>query len=130
MTDPVWILPELAHAVHRMLQAEHGGLAGLRDPAMLDAALARPRQRAAYQPGTTLFELAAAYSYGLARNHPFVDGNKRIALTLAAVFLELNGYSLEADEAETVLVYRQLAAGDLDEAALSRWIEQHAAAHC
>jgi death-on-curing protein len=112
-----------------MLQAEHGGLAGLRDPAMLDAALARPRQRAAYQPDSTLFELAAAYSYGLARNHPFVDGNKRIVLTLAAVFLELNGCSLEADEAETVVIYRQLAAGELDEPELARWIEQNVVGH-
>ena len=72
----------------------------------------------------SVFELAAAYSYGLARNHPFTDGNKRIALTLAALFLELNGYSLNAPEPEAVIMYQQLAAGSLTEEALGLWIER------
>jgi death-on-curing protein len=122
MTEPVWVLPELVHAIHKTLLAEHGGLPGVRDEALLESALARPQQKAAYENGASMFDLAASYSYGLARNHPFIDGNKRIALTIAAVFLELNGYSLDATEAEAVLMYRQLAAGTLTEEALSAWI--------
>ncbi len=105
-----------------MLLAEHGGLPGIRDQALLDSALARPKQKAACGIDTSIFELAAAYSFGLARNHPFMDGNKRIALTIAAVFLELNGFSLDAAEAEAVLMYRQLAAGTLTEDELAIWI--------
>ncbi len=122
MTDPVWLLPELVLAIHQQLLSEHGGLPGIRDQALLDSALARPKQRVAYEKDITVFELAATDSYGLARNHPFIDGNKRIALTVAAVFLELNGYSLDAPEAETVLIYQQLAAGKLTEVELSQWI--------
>ncbi len=122
MNEPVWVMPELALAVHQLLIAEHGGSPGVRDRALLDSALARPRQKASYESGSTIFKLAAAYSYGIARNHPFVDGNKRVALTVAAVFLELNGFSLDAPEAEAVVVYRQLAAGDIDENRLADWL--------
>jgi len=122
VTTPVWVLPEVVHAIHQALLAEHGGLPGVRDHALLDSALARPQQKAAYESDISIFELAASYSYGLARNHPFADGNKRIALTIAAVFLELNGYSLDATEAETLLMYRQLAAGTITEQALAKWI--------
>ncbi|MCA9233325.1 MAG: type II toxin-antitoxin system death-on-curing family toxin [Chromatiaceae bacterium] len=122
MKEPVWVLPELVLAVHQMLVAEHGGLPGIRDQALLDSALARPQQKAAYESEASIFELAAAYSYGLARNHPFVDGNKRIALTIAAVFLELNGLTLNAPEAEAVIVYQQLAAGEIGENSLAEWL--------
>jgi death-on-curing protein len=105
-----------------MLLAEHGGLPGVRDEALLDSALTRPQQKLAYEKETSIFELAASYSYGLARNHPFVDGNKRIALTVAAVFLELNGYSLNATEPEAVLMYQQLAKGTITEFELANWI--------
>ena len=124
MSEPVWVLPELVQAVHQTLLAEHGGLQGVRNRALLNSALARPRQKYAYDSKTSLFELAAAYSYGLARNHPFADGNKRVALTVAAVFLELNGYSLDAPEPETVLIYQQLAAGFLTEEALGLGFEK------
>jgi len=117
-----WLLPEVVTAIHQMLIAEHGGLPGIRDQGLLDSALARPRQQAAYGKKNSVFQLAAAYSYGLARNHPFVDGNKRIALTVAAVFLEINGYSLNASEAEAVIIYQQLADGRLTEGALAEWI--------
>jgi death-on-curing protein len=126
MTEPIWVLPELVQAVHQTLLADHGGLPGIRDQALLDSALARPLQRAAYDDQSSVFELAAAYSYGLARNHPFIDGNKRVALTVAAVFLELNGYSLNAPEPETVLIYQQLASGSLTEEELGLWIERSA----
>ena len=123
MNEPIWVLPEIVLAIHRMLLAEHGGASGVRDDGLLDSALARPKQRFAYDSAVSLFELAASYSFGLAKNHPFVDGNKRIALTIAAVFLELNGFSLDAPEAEAVLMYEQLAAGEVDEDALARWFE-------
>lgn len=116
------MLPELVLAIHQTLLAEHGGLPGVRDQALLASALARPQQRAAYDDETSIFDLAASYSFGLAQNHPFADGNKRIALTVAAVFLELNGFSLDAPEPETVLMYQQLAAGNITELELANWI--------
>ena len=129
MNDPVWVMPELVLAVHQMLVAEHGGLPGIRDQSLLDSALARPQQKAAYESEASIFELAAAYSYGLARNHPFVDGNKRIALTVAAVFLELNGFTLNAPEAEAVIMYQQLAAGELEEDELAKWLRDSSIAN-
>lgn len=124
--EPRWVLPEVVTAIHQMLIAEHGGLPGIRDQGLLDSALARPRQQAAYGKKNSVFQLAAAYSYGLARNHPFVDGNKRIALTVAAVFLEINGYSLNAPEAEAVIIYQQLADGRLTEEGLAEWMRERA----
>ncbi|MEE4376128.1 MAG: type II toxin-antitoxin system death-on-curing family toxin [Candidatus Competibacteraceae bacterium] len=122
MKEPVWVLPEAVHSIHQMLLAEHGGLPGVRDQTLLDSALARPQQKAAYADDISIFELAASYSFGLARNHPFLDGNKRIALTVAAVFLELNSFSLNATEAEAVLMYQQLAAGTINEQELANWM--------
>lgn len=129
MKEPVWVMQELVLAVHQMLVSEHGGLPGIRDHALLDSALTRPQQKATYQSKSSIFELAAAYSYGLAGNHPFVDGNKRIALTIAAIFLELNGFTLNAPEAEAVIVYQQLAAGELEEAALADWLRDSSIAN-
>ena len=123
MTDPVWILPEVVIAVHQMLIAEHGGSPGIRDRGLLESALNRPQQRLSYGNDSSIFDLAASYSYGLAQNHPFVDGNKRVALTTAGVFLELNGFSLDAKEAEASVIFEQLAAGTLTEERLSRWFE-------
>lgn len=121
MKEPVWILPEAVLAIQQMLLAEHGGLPGIRDQALLDSALARPRQRISYDKDVSIFDLAASYSFGLSKNHPFVDGNKRIALTIAAVFLELNGFSLDASEAEAIVIYEQLASGTLSEDSLATW---------
>jgi death-on-curing protein len=123
MKEPVWVLQETTAAVHQMLLAEHGGLPGIRDEALLDSALTRPQQHFAYGDNFSIFKLAASYSYGLAKNHPFVDGNKRVALTVAAIFLELNGYSLEAPEAEAVIIFEKLAAGNLTESDLTNWFE-------
>ena len=89
---------------------------------LLESAAARPKHLAAYGPAS-VFELAAAYAYGLARNHPFIDGNKRISLIAAFTFLELNGWQVQAEEAATVLVFLDLAAGKLDENQLARWLE-------
>jgi len=122
MTESRWVLDAVVVAVHRLLIAEHGGSPGIRDKGLLDSALARPRQRFCYDPRATFFDLAAAYGYGLAKNHPFVDGNKRAALAVAAIFLEMNGFSLDAPEPETVVVIERLAAGDLSEPALAKWL--------
>ena len=123
MSEPVWVLPEVVIAVHQMLLAEHGGLVGIRDTALLDSALNRPKHHFVYKENSSLFDLAASYSYGIAKNHPFVDGNKRVALSIAAIFLELNGYTLNASEAEAVVVVEQLAAGELPEENLSNWFK-------
>ena len=120
---PRWLQREVVLAVHGRLLVEHGGAEGLRDAGLLDSALARPQHHFTYHPQATVFELAAAYAFGLARNHAFVDGNKRIALAAAALFLRLNGHRLVADEAEAVVTIVDLAAGHLTEPALTRWLE-------
>ena len=122
MKEPVWVLPEIVIAVHHMLLAEHGGLPGMRDETLLDSALNRPRHHFSYNRKVSLFDLAALYCYGLSKNHPFVDGNKRVSLTIAAMFLELNGYSLTAPEPEAVIMIEKPAAGKLVEEDLSRWL--------
>ncbi|WP_295393165.1 type II toxin-antitoxin system death-on-curing family toxin [uncultured Thiodictyon sp.] len=122
MTEPHWVLDAVVVAVHRLLITQHGGSHGIRDQGLLDSALARPRQRFCYEAQATIFELAAAYGYGLAKNHPFVDGNKRTALAVAAIFLEMNGFSLDAPEPETVVVIEGLAASELSEIALAKWL--------
>ncbi|MES9853683.1 MAG: type II toxin-antitoxin system death-on-curing family toxin [Candidatus Thiodiazotropha sp. L084R] len=129
MKEPIWILPEAVLAIHQMLLAEHGGMPGIRDQKLLDSTLARPRQRLSYVESTSFFELAASYSFGLAKNHPFVDGNKRIALTIAGVLLELNGYSLNAPEAEAIIMYEQLASGDTAEDSLADWFRESSIFH-
>ena len=124
MKEPRWIDSAVIRAVHEELIAEHGGSSGIRDEGLLESALGRPRNRFAH--GTpTPFERAAAYAFGIARNHPFVDGNKRTALMAAYVFLGLNGIELDAPEAEAVITFLALAAGEIDEDALARWFERH-----
>ena len=122
MKETVWVLPEIVIAVHHMLMAEHGGLPGMRDETLLDSALNRPRHHFSYNEKVSLFDLAASYCYGLSKNHPFIDGNKRVSLTIAAIFLEFNGYSLTAPEPEAVIMIEKLAAGKLVEEDLSRWL--------
>ncbi len=127
MTEPEWLVEDVVLALHAEMIAEHGGLGGVRDKGLLDSALARPGNLLAYDD-PSLFELAAAYGFGIVRNHPFVDGNKRTALMAIYVFLRLNGFRLTAPEVEAVVVFRDLATGDLDEALLARWIEANATA--
>ena len=111
-------------AVHDEQLLEHGGAAGVRDDGLFESALARPEHLAHY--GTPdLAELAAAYGYGLARNHPFIDGNKRTAFVAVELFLELNGASLVADDASCVLTMLALASGTLHEAAFASWVRTH-----
>jgi death on curing protein len=108
-------------AVHTDVLLTHGGMPGLRDENALESALARPRQRFSYEPDADLATLAAAYGYGLAGNHPYNDGNKRVAFVIMAVFLGLNGHELATSEADVVTTIVALAAGTLDEAQLADW---------
>ena len=122
-----WIPEGAIRLIHRELLGEHGGLDGLIDENMLGATLARPQHLEAYgKPPPSLFQLAAAYGFGFARNHCFKDGNKRIALAAIDVFLQLNGWELLAEEPSAVLTIVQLAAGTLSEAELAAWIEENA----
>ena len=124
--DWIWIDPAVILAVHDEQLAEHGGAAGLRDAGLLDSALARPRNLAQYaEPDVAA--LAAAYAFGLARNHPFVDGNKRSAFVATEMFLHLNGWQLDASDAECVLVMLSLAAGDIDEPTFTAWLRERIA---
>jgi len=124
--SPVWVLPDVVVAVHEQLLAAFGGAAGVRDARLLDSALARPKNRREYGSTATVFDLAAAYAFGLVKNHPFVDGNKRIAFATAVMFLEMNGHRFEASEADAVLRTLALAAGDLKEAQYAAWLRANA----
>ncbi|AWN51651.1 type II toxin-antitoxin system death-on-curing family toxin [Methylobacterium sp. 17Sr1-1] len=121
MTAPIWIARNVVLAIHADQIAEHGGLLGLRDNALLDSALARPRQQAAYG-STDLFDLAAAYAFGIARNHPFIDGNKRVSFVVAAMFLQLNGPRVAAPETDVVRTWLSIAAGEIGEAEVAAWL--------
>jgi death-on-curing protein len=122
--EPVWVARELVQVLHERLLAEHGGAPGLRDEGLLDSALARPRQIRAYGD-PDLCALAAAYAYGLVRNHPFVDGNKRVAFMVAYVFLARNGRRLVAPEADATAMMMALAAGQTDEKVFAAWLRDH-----
>ena len=125
MKEPAWLTRKLVLAMHARAITEFGGSPGVRDDGLLESALARPRNLLAYGK-PSLFELAAAYAFGLAKNHAFVDGNKRIAFAAVDVFLQLNGFELTADEIEAVVVIQDLAAGELSEPDLAKWIEINA----
>ncbi len=124
MSEPVWLTSELVIAFHDVQLRQFGGPAGLRDPGMLDSALGRAINKWTYE-AAGLPELAAAYAYGIARNHPFVDGNKRAALLAMVVFLDLNGIDLDVPEAEMAAIILALAAGEIGEEGLARWIGDH-----
>jgi death-on-curing protein len=120
----IWIATEVALAAHAEQLAEHGGGDGVRDAGMLESAMARPQNLASYgEPDAAA--LAAAYAFGIARNHPFVDGNKRTAAVVSETFLTLNGYALGASDAELVVAFLSLAAGELAEDALADWFREH-----
>ena len=125
MTRIRWLLEETLIAIHHRQIAEHGGSEGLRDEGLLSSALARPQNLLAYgEPPPDLASLAAAYAYGIARNHPFVDGNKRTALVAARTFLILNGVDLDATPDEKVLTFLNLAEGTISEEELADWIRK------
>ena len=115
MTAPIWIDVRDARMLHDRLLALHGSAEGLRDEALLQSALARPRQLYAYKTSPDIIEMAAAYAAGIIRNHPFVDGNKRTGFVVGILFLELNGYRFSATEDDATQAVLHLAAGTLDE---------------
>lgn len=124
MTPPVWVAREAILAVHDQLLAEFGGDSGVRDAGLLDSALARPENKAAYEE-PSLFELAAAYAFGIVKNHPFIDGNKRTGLVAAVMFLERNGCRFAAPEADAVVRTLALAAGEMTEAQYAAWLDEN-----
>jgi death-on-curing protein len=125
MKEFVWVLDEVVLALHDEQLAAHGGLSGIRDRGAVESALARPRNLAAYEACDDIARLAAAYAYGIARNHGFADGNKRTALVTADLFLMLNGYELVSSPVENVLTILSLAEGSLSEVELTSWIRQN-----
>lgn len=122
--EPVWLEARVALAIHDRQLAEHGGGTGIRDAGALESAVARPVNRWTYGEDDRCV-LAAAYAFGVARNHPFVDGNKRTAWVLARSFLRLNNMSLECDPQDATLTVLALAAGELSEDELADWFRQH-----
>lgn len=122
MTEPRWLEERDALALHDRLLALHGGAAGVRDSALLQSALARPQQIQAYADAPDLLDWAAAYTAGIVRNHPFIDGNKRTGFVVGILFLELNGYRFTASEADAAQAVLELAAGTLDEAGYTNFL--------
>jgi death-on-curing protein len=122
MKKPVWVLRETVLTLHEQSLAEFGGAAGIRDEGLLDSALGKPENLLAYGK-PTLFDLAASYGFGLVKNHPFIDGNKRTGFTVAVVFLELNGYRFHAPEADAALRTLALAAAEMSEAEYAAWLK-------
>lgn len=124
MKEPRWLLDEAIEAIHKRQLAEHGGAAGIRDGGLLASALARPKNVFAYESPVTLARLAAEYAYGIARNHPFVDGNKRTAFVACLLFLRLNGRDIDATQEQKYETFIKLASGLLTVDELAAWIEQ------
>lgn len=125
MSEPVWLDRHALELLHSESIAEHGGADGLRDEGLFESALARPRNLFAYESATDPARLAASYAFGLAKNHAFVDGNKRIAFIAAGLFLRMNGQRLVADRAEATLVMLSVAAGSFSETELAEWIRRN-----
>lgn len=122
MSEPVWIDNRDVLALHDRLLALDGGAPGLRDPGLLQSALARPQQLYAYGAAPNVIDMAAAYIVGIVRNHPFIDGNKRTGFLVGVLFLELNGCLFTANEESAAQAILSLAAGTLDESALAAWL--------
>jgi death on curing protein len=124
VTSWIWVDQKVVFALHDEQIFEHGGQSGIRDQGLLDSALARPLNRANYDEAS-VSALAASYGFGIAKNHPFLDGNKRTALVVTELFLMLNGYILNADDASSLVTFLALADGSLTEEALSEWVNQN-----
>lgn len=124
MKEPIWVSEKIVLAIHEDQLAQHGGSAGIRDVNLLGASLARPKHLFAYgEP--KIFDLAAAYAYGLANNHPFIDGNKRTAFMVMYTFLGLNGYWLEVEEMEVVVKMEGLTMNQETQESIALWLEKH-----
>jgi death on curing protein len=130
VTARVWLQPEVLIAVHEVQLAEHGGAPGTRDMGLFESAIARPFNLDAYGlpdgRAPDVADLAAAYGYGISRNHPFIDGNKRTGFVAVELFLTLNGWQLTALDGECVVTMLAVAAGDIPEAAFADWLRRHA----
>jgi death-on-curing protein len=124
--QPIWLTSQLVELIHLEQLAEHGGRRGVRDRNALESAVARPRQHWSYDASTTLPELAAALCFGIIRDHPFVDGNKRVGFLAAYTFLALNGLEVETDDDDVVATITGVAAGSFPEAILAKWMAAHA----
>ena len=126
MKEPHWVAYDVVLAIHEAQLAEHGGSPGIRDQGLLDSALARPKNLYAYSEQAALAQLAASYAVGLAKNHAFIDGNKRTTWVVCAVFLELNGIPATADQTSVVTIMLGVASGTITEEQFARWLEaQH-----
>jgi death-on-curing protein len=121
----VWVVDSVVLAIHEAQLAEHGGAAGVRDEGLLASALARPQNLEGYGNDVDAAALAASYTFGIARNHPFFDGNKRTAFVVMELFLNLNGWNLEASDADCISTMLTLAAGNLSEEMLAKWLRGH-----
>ncbi len=115
--------------MHRELVRQHGGLYAIRDETLIESAIAKPQQKFAYEESASIFELAASVGYGLAKNHPFADGNKRIAFAAMGVFLEINGIEITATEIDAVVTILALADGSLSESELAQWLKANHTKH-
>ena len=125
MKEPIWVDERDAKTLHARLLGLHGGAGGLRDAGLLASALARPKQQIAYADKPDLLAMAAAYTAGIVKNHPFVDGNKRVGFVVGVLFLEINGYSFKASEEKAAQAVIALAAGELDEHGYAQFLEQN-----
>ena len=123
--EPTWLTRRILDVIHDAQIREHGGSSGVRDDGLLESALARPQQKWAYAEKPDLAILAAAYAFGLAKNHGYVDGNKRVAFMAAYVFVGLNGHEFDADETDVANTIERVAAGQVSEVALAAWFREH-----
>ena len=126
--EPRWISKRALLLLHEESLATFGGASGLRDDGLLDSALSRPLNTHAYKPDSTLADLAASYGFGLAKNHAFLDGNKRAAFLSIGMFLAINGHKLVADQVDAIQTMLATAGGEIDEQGLAAWIQKHIAA--
>ena len=124
MTEPRWLTSSVVLAIHADQISKHGASGGLRDRGLLESALERPRNRYRYEPDSDLAGLAASYGFGIAENHPFVDGNKRVAFQAMYVFLGLNGLRIESAEEEVVTLVLSVDSGQIDEPRLASWLRE------
>ena len=123
MREPIWVLTESVKAIHQRQLAEHGGRIGIRDPGLLESALARPKNAFLYSKGkSSIQSLAAIYAYAITKNHPFVDGNKRVALVVCMLFLKLNKWSVLASQETLYTAFWDLAAGNVSEENFILWL--------
>ena len=125
MTSYNWIDPKALRMLHEESLALHGGSSGVRDEGLFESAMARPQNLAHYNENSDIAELAASYCYGLAKNHPFIDGNKRVAFLSVGIFLAINGYRLKVTPADAIQAVLGLASSEISEEAFASWIRDH-----